>query len=271
MAEKIEAQPLKLLPDNANLCFHDVITQVKGGQRLALYLDFDGTLVPLVPHPDDVRLPPAVRSDLIRLAGVVPVALVSGRDREDVARHVDIYGLIYAGSHGFDIYGPGLHYTVGDSFLPSLDGAEVWLRESLADVEGALVERKRFGIALHTRMVAPAFHQRVQEAAVAAFRAYPGLRLTEGKEVFELRPDVSWDKGQAVLKLQRHLAERGEEFVPLFIGDDLTDEDAIRAISGQGIAIRVTSEPVATEAGYRLDGPEDVALFLHRLCDHLGA
>lgn len=275
MTERDNVQPRLVLPANANDYFEQSLAPVGERGALALYLDFDGTLVPIVARPEDVLLPDSLRVVLQRLAAVVPVALVSGRDRKDVARHVGIDGLIYAGSHGNDICGPGIHFTVGDDHLASLDGAEHWLRDRLAGVKGALVERKRFGVALHTRLVEPASHQLVEDVARAALAAYPGLKLTDGKEVLELRPDLAWDKGRAVLKLQQVLSGDGIDRVPLFIGDDVTDEDAIAAIADQGaaggIAIRVTDVAVATQAHWRLDDPGDVARYLTRLCDHLGA
>src|SRR5690606_18525987 len=138
-----------------------------------------------------------MRARIRDLAALCPVAIVSGRDRADVARLVGLDSLIYAGSHGFDISGPdGLRkeHERAAAFLPALDRAERQLQLAVGDVAGALVERKRFAIAVHYRLVAAESVDRVEEAVDAALKANPELRKTYGKKVFELRPRIDWDK-----------------------------------------------------------------------------
>lgn len=241
-----------------------------GGRRPALFLDYDGTLTPIVDRPEQAVLDDATRAAVARLAAVCPVAVVSGRDLDDVARLVGLDQLVYAGSHGFDIRGPHLRTQIGLEYAPALERAGVALRRRLAGVPGALVERKRFAIAVHTRLVEPAAKPGMVEAVHAIAQREPELRVTGGKEILELRPDLPWDKGRAVLALLDALGLA--DAVPVYIGDDETDEDAFRALAGRGpvgcgIGIRVMDPPAETAAGWSLRDPAEVRLFLERLAN----
>lgn len=239
------------------------------GRRPAVFLDYDGTLTPIVSRPDLAVLEDSVRGGVARLAGLCPVAVVSGRDLDDVAGLVDLADLVYAGSHGFDIRGPDLRVRIGAEQAPALDRAEAALKQELSAIEGALVERKRFAIAVHTRLVAPERKAAVAEAVHRQGAAQDGLRVTGGKEIHELRPDVPWDKGRAVLSLLDTLDLAGGDVLPVYIGDDETDEDAFRALAGRGTGIRVMDGPAPTAAAWRLHDPREVAVFLARLADAL--
>src|ERR1700757_3529200 len=141
----------------------------RSGDRLAVFLDYDGTLTPIVDHPEDAWLSDSMRQVLRELAARVPVAILSGRDLDDVRRRVDLDGIVYAGSHGFDIAGPGFRRELGTEYLADLDKAEKELHEPLDEISGAQLERKRFSIAAHYRNVnendVPALTQAVEEVA----------------------------------------------------------------------------------------------------------
>ncbi|MBB3263571.1 trehalose 6-phosphate phosphatase [Azospirillum sp. OGB3] len=251
----------------------DAFAAMLGARRPAVFLDYDGTLTPIVERPDLAVLDDPVRAVIRRLAGLCPVAVVSGRDLEDVARHVGIGDLIYAGSHGFDIRGPGLRTQIGEEYLGDLDAAEAELLRRLDGVEGALVERKRFAIAIHTRRVAPDRKVSVGDAVRDVAGAFPALRVTGGKEIHELRPNVPWDKGKAVLSLLDTLGLAGQETLPLYLGDDETDEDAFRALAGRGegrgVGIRVMDPPAPSAAAWSLKDPAEAGAFLDRLAGWL--
>ncbi len=151
-----------------------------GDRKVAVFLDYDGTLTPIVERPDLAVLDESVRASIRRLAALCPVAVVSGRDLDDVARHVGLEELVYAGSHGFDIRGPGLRTQIGTEYLTDLDAAEAALKERLSAIGGALVERKRFAIAVHTRRVAPPGKPTVAEAVRTVAAGHPQLRVTGG-------------------------------------------------------------------------------------------
>ncbi len=153
------------------------------------------------------------------------------------------------------------------------------LRRELAGIDGVLVEDKRFAVAVHYRLVDVRDLPRV-EAAVDRAAADPAepeapedtggrLRKTLGKKVWELRPDVDWDKGKALLWLLGRLGlDRRPDAVPIFLGDDVTDEDAFAAVASRGgIGILVAEEPRATAAAYRLRDPAEALEWLARLAE----
>ncbi len=196
------------------------------------------------------------------------MAVVSGRDLPDVKNMAGVPGIAYAGSHGFDIEGPAgrhLEFSQGNAYLPALDRAEGLLRQRLADIAGVRVERKRFAVAVHFREAAAAAVQAVAAVVEAVLTEVRGLRRTGGKMIFELRPDFDWDKGRAVLFLLEKLELDRPEILPFYLGDDLTDEDAFRALRGRGIGILVRDEDRPTCAEYALESPEEVRIFLDRL------
>jgi alpha,alpha-trehalase len=238
--------------------------------HLALCLDYDGTLTPIVDRPEQATLSEDMRSLLARLAERCTLAIISGRDRQDVQDMVRLDHLIYAGSHGFDIAGPdGLHlqHEEAKRSLPDLDRAEQQLRECLANIEGVWVERKRFAIAVHARLVADKDLGGVEKAVTQMQQQLPSLRQMRGKKVLELQPDVGWDKGQAILWLREALGLDRSRSVTIYMGDDVTDEDAFRAVSegGFGLGIRVASPISESHAHYALQDCDEVQRFLRRL------
>lgn len=245
----------------------DEIERRLADRQLALFLDYDGTLAPIAPLPELATLPEPTREVLRRLAAAGPVVILSGRGREDVASKVGLGELTYAGSHGFDIAGPTLRHQVGEGIPERIEEATVRLRSRLSGIAGVLVEPKRFAVAVHFRLADPAGLPGIEEAVDTVQAALPDLRKVSGKKVFELRPDLDWDKGHALLWLLAALHPEAATggAIPFYIGDDVTDEDAFRAIADRGIGILVAEEPRETAAAYSLRDPEEVRAFLERL------
>lgn len=238
--------------------------------ELALFLDYDGTLTPIVRRPEDATLDDNMRSLLRELAKRCTLAIVSGRDRQNAEEMVQVENLVYAGSHGFDIRGPDIQmqHEEAKEALPELDEAEQKLRERIESIAGAHVERKRFAIAVHYREVESDVDvERVEEAVDEVREAHPRLRKKGGKKIFELQPDVEWDKGQAVLWLTEALGLDHAGVVVIYIGDDVTDEDAFRVLRyrGTGIGIRVAAATSGTHASYFLRDCDEVKNFLESL------
>ncbi|GAB2800660.1 hypothetical protein GCM10027040_30340 [Halomonas shantousis] len=252
--------------------FERLVEQL-GHRRLAVFLDYDGTLTPIVDRPDLAVLDGAMRHTLEHLAERCTVAIVSGRDRADVTELVGIDNLVYAGSHGFDIAGPGglhMQHERAADYLSALDEAEAQLQARLADVPGVLVERKRFAIAVHFRLVGESDVARIEAAVEAVAGQNPRLRRTGGKKVFELRPQLPWDKGKAVLWLLEALGLADDTVVPIYIGDDETDEDAFVVLRERGgLGLFVGDAAQVTAASYCLEDTDAVGRFLDRLDRYL--
>lgn len=269
-----EAISLKKLP-SAWEHRNKVAARLKG-KRLATVLDYDGTLTPIVEDYTQAKLSDKTRNIVRELANTCSVAIISGRDLEDVRERVDLDQLFYAGSHGFDLAGPNnwreqLQQAV--ELLPDLDQAEKTLTQKLASIDGAVLERKRFSLAVHYRQVADDRVTAVQNAVEDVVDKQKRLRKSSGKKVFDIQPAVEWHKGKALNYLLEQLDLGGPEVVPLYIGDDVTDEDAFsllkerieRGTDAIAIAVRDgegSNSDTLTKADYALDTPEEVADFL---------
>ncbi|GFG73009.1 trehalose-phosphatase [Mycobacterium botniense] len=241
----------------------------------AVFFDFDGTLSEIVNDPAAARLTAGAAEALQLLAARCPVAVLSGRDLADVCRRVGLAGIWYAGSHGFELTAPDGTHHHNEAAAPSiavLGQVALRLRDQLAAIPGVVVEHKRFAVAVHYRS-AP--RDRVGEvaAAVRAAGRREALRVTTGREVIELRPNIDWDKGKTLNWVIDHLHGAGTgPLLPIYLGDDLTDEDAFDAVrqDGIGIVVRHTDDgDRATAARFALDGPAQVSEFARRLAGQL--
>lgn len=237
---------------------------------LLIGLDFDGTLAPIVPHPDDAALPAATRQVLVALTRRpdTRVALVSGRSLADLRQRVDVATAHYAGNHGMEIEGPGVArvHDGAAAARPVLAGIARQLAADLGDVDGVVVEDKGLTLSIHYRRVAAGAEQaRVRQHVLDHCRGMAGVRVTEGRKVVEVRPDVDWHKGRALRFLRDTLLVGHPGAPTLFIGDDRTDEDAFREVGDDGCAIFVGQPPADSAAHAALPAVPDVARFLQRL------
>ncbi len=242
-------------------------------KEIVVFLDYDGTLTPIVDSPDLAVLSPDMRRTVKNLADVCTVGVISGRDLRDVRNMVGIDGIVYAGSHGFEIEGPKsrrAELQQGKDFLPALEEAEKQLRDILRPVEGVLVERKKFSIAVHYRKVRKDDVQQVEDGVDRVLEQSSGLRKSFGKKVYELQPEIDWNKGKALFWVLDALDLDGPDVLPFYIGDDATDEDAFRAIEDRGIGIVVMNRPRPTRARYALKDPDAVGRFLEALRTVIG-
>jgi trehalose 6-phosphate phosphatase len=245
------------------------------GRRPAVFLDYDGVLTPIVDRPEDALISDGMRDTVRALARRCPVCVVSGRDRQVVQTLMGIDDLVVAGSHGFDIWSPTagtVTHDAGSGYEDLVADTTDRLRALVATILGVVVEPKHASVAVHYRLVAPAEHARVADAVDVVLAERPDeLRITPGKMVYELQPKIDWDKGRAVLYLLAALDLDAPDVAAVYLGDDITDEDAFRALRGRGIGI-IVGRPDDLETACRdtaadlvLASPAEVQRFLSTL------
>lgn len=240
------------------------------GRRLVVFLDYDGTLSPIAPRPELAVLPDATRQVLERLAERWTTAIISGRALADARELVGLDSLIYAGNHGLEIEGPaasGISRNLADDYRDDVTRACEQIETDLRDVPGTLVENKVYSLSVHYRLVGDDDVPRVAASVSRALQACPRLARHDGKKVYELRPDMDWNKGRAVRWLHEILEERGGDAYPAYLGDDVTDEDAFRALAGIGVGVLVSETERPTAATWRLRDTDEVRDFLARLAE----
>jgi trehalose-phosphatase len=237
---------------------------------VALFLDYDGTLTPLTARPDDARLSDLARQTLEQAARTpnLDTVVVSGRALDDIKQLVGVPGLTYVGNHGFEMEGPGIAFRHDrtDRCLEAMEQAATAL-EGMG-IAGARLERKGITLSLHLRDVPPEVRAAAERQAEAVLHRRR-LRVTIGHDVIEARPGLDWHKGRAVLHVlvHRHGADWPSRIRALYIGDDMTDEDAFRSLRGIGRSICVASNhvPIATASDLDLPDPDAVLQLLRWL------
>ncbi|HEY2197079.1 MAG TPA: trehalose-phosphatase, partial [Mycobacterium sp.] len=250
------------------LASYGQLVGITSARESMLFLDYDGTLSPIVSDPAAATLVDGAAEALERVAAVCPVAILSGRDLADIRSRVGIPGIWYAGSHGFELTGPdGTHHQneAAAAFIPLLERAAAELTNGLAGIPGVRVEHKRFAVALHYREVAP---EQIGEIVSTTHKlgARDGLRVTSGRMLIELRPDIDWDKGTTLAWIRDRI-DPASDLLPIYIGDDLTDEDAFDAVRFDGIGIVVGHDEDGdrkTAANFALQSPDQVREFIER-------
>jgi len=288
-----------LLP--ASAIFEELGQLLSSNHTLVVFLDYDGTLSPIVKNPDAAFLPEATRVALKELSAKYPTAIISGRSKEKVKQFVDLDGIVYAGSHGFRVEA-NCHFKhelcVGSEHRELLSKCAEQVRSAIATVAGASVEWNDLAFSVHYRCVAE--DQRVplveqvqlivdeysqdkdhgaEEAGTGVCNTakkvgmFNGLETRQGNMVVEVQPSIEWNKGKCLTWILERMDVGSNMAVPLYIGDDVTDEDAFKAIqeyAGVGFSIIVAEDggkklTRSTNAAHFLDSPQDVEAFLRQL------
>ena len=245
------------------------------GKPLFIFLDFDGTLAPIVERPEAASLP-AETKELLRKLSAEPrfkLAFISGRSLADVKEKVGLKNVIYSGNHGLEIEGPKIKFEplVSAGYKTLMRGIKSELAKGIAAIKGALLEDKGLSLSLHYRLVAPRQLldlRMIFRDAIAPHRLKGKIKVNKGKKVFEVRPAMEWDKGKIVLWLlaRESFAAGEKEIVPVYLGDDLTDEDVFRALKNKGLTVLVgNGRPSA--AAYYVKDHRQVQRFLKMLLE----
>ena len=263
------AQASEALPSIGDLEFERWLADFLKQYRLALFLDYDGTLTPLQAHPDEASLSDAMREALVACArrSDIDVSIVSGRSLDGIEKMVGESGLTYAGNHGLEIRGPGLEHFVHED-LVHYRGRAVELADALDRIasDGAWTERKGPTLTFHYRGVPEALRPRLIDLAHELVRE-AGYQPRDAHCAVEARPPIGWDKGRAVLHIlrERYGPAWSESVRVIYVGDDQTDEDAFHFLSGLATTFRVGSPDSPTAASRRLSGVEAVGALLRWL------
>ncbi len=260
-----ETGSIPLLFEKEN--FKDIFPEHK---KLFLFLDFDGTLSQIVNHPEDACITDEMKEVLEKCAAKFKVAIVSGRDMNDVKRRVGIDNLIYAGSHGFRITGPGglsMEYKESEKLLPALDQIEEKLQDRFSDgPKGVQIERKRYAIAVHYRNADEGNLNEIKNKIKNVLDGYSEMKTGKGKKIIEIKPDLDWHKGNAIKWILDNLGcWNNPEVLPAYVGDDVTDEDGFKMLYNNGVGILVGSHGELSAARYKLNDVDDVYYFLQKL------
>lgn len=247
--------------------FDRIAERIKG-RHFILCLDYDGTLTPIVQNHKDAIITGEMREKVHGISEKIPVAIISGRDISFIKEHVGLPEAYYAGSHGFEIIGPaGFHHELEEAerTMPIMDRVQQELSEAFPRSTGVELERKKFALAVHFRNADEAMVPLVRAKVAQVLDRYRELRSGKGKMVIELKPALDWHKGRALEVIVQQLDPKGEAVVA-YIGDDVTDEDAFRAI-GKGFGILVGAHEEPTSADHGLKDVAEVGEFLGRLKD----
>jgi trehalose-phosphatase len=261
--------------------FLDAVGPRLDGHPLLLLLDVDGTLAPIAPRPDQATVPRATTDVLRRLMGCkdVAVALISGRSAEDARTVAQLDGAWIVGNHGLELRTPQGELTPNPqarTYEAVVADAARALGALEREVPGSFVENKRWSLSVHFRLADPgavsALRDRVRDVARAA-----GLRVTDGKKIFELRPPVRVDKGTAALDLAKRIGALTRDASILLAGDDRTDEDAfqaLRALDDRAVTVRIAPHEddgeSTTYAEFVLASPEALRVVLELLATRRG-
>ncbi len=269
--------PVLSLPNalnNLEALSNEIVTK---GRQVVFFLDFDGTLAPIVPNPEAARMPTETKAVLVELAKHYPISIVTGRALATAKRFVNMNGIMYAGSHGFHIEIPTRPVVaIGKEVRPQLEGVYKRLSTVIQMAPGATIEDNMFSISVHYRHVSNAQQLRELEDVVEAEVKREKLRLHHGKMVWEIRPEIEWNKGKAVEYLIEQLGMDSERFMPVYIGDDVTDEDAFSVLPpyrGLGVVVYKHGDNTKlrdTSATLRLEDPIEVRKFLEHFLTHEG-
>jgi trehalose-phosphatase len=243
------------------------------GVPVILFLDFDGTLVPIRKRPSWVSLPASQRRFLKKLLSMpgVRLAIVSGRVLSDLKKRTGLSGICHVGNHGLQIEGPGIRYLHPSARRGKKTISKIapLIRAAVRGIPGVWLENKQFSLSLHFRQASAAGKKKAQKLfleRVRPFVAARQVRIMQGKQVLEVRLPVDWNKGNAVgWLIKKWVPARSANPFVVAAGDDRTDEDMFRAIPSGGISVFVGRRGVSTRARYRVDAPGGLYRFLKKL------
>jgi len=243
---------------------------MKRKEKPVFFFDYDGTLTPIVQRPNLAKLAPSMKNILLQLSKKYHLALISGREREDLINQVGILDIFYAGNHGLDISGPGISMTfpLVKKYLPIIENISHHLDQALSLIPGVILEKKKMSVAIHYRMVSK---DKLPELKSILKNSLKGklkhIRILKGKKVFEFLPNIEWNKGKAIIWMMNVMKLSWSDYRVFFLGDDTTDEDVFRILRTRGTGILIAEKARISAADYRLSSPEEVKNWMQYFLD----
>jgi trehalose-phosphatase len=241
-----------------------------------LFLDYDGTLAPIAETPDKAAIPKETRELLKELSedSRCRLAIISGRSLSDIKRAIGLKNVFYAGNHGLEIESPKLKFEsqVSPRLKSAIRNIAEELARRLSSIKGVLIEDKGLTLSIHYRLVdkkdIPAF-EKIFSEVTSPYTVRDKIKINSGKKVYEIKPPVQWDKGKVVLWLmaRQQFVSGKNKVLPVYIGDDVTDEDGFRALKNKGLTIFV-GKPKSSEAGYYVKNTEEVVQLIKQILEN---
>ena len=265
----LKSRKMKYLLD-----YWDKIEKNLSAKFILLFLDYDGTLTPIVERPEQAIMLSKTRGLLKELSKNLrcKISIISGRALQDVKKRVGLKNIIYVGNHGLEIDGPMIKFEspVSLRYKTILRRIKSDLDTKLSAIKGIFIEDKGLSLSVHYRLVERnqiAQIKTILQEATILDTLRDKIRIKSGKEVFEIRPGADWDKGKVVLWLLARwkFSLKDEDIIPIYIGDDISDEDAFKVLKNKGLTIFVGSPNKDSSAQYYLKDTREVKEFLKEI------
>lgn len=244
-------------------------------RRVFLFLDYDGTLAPIAESPQKAVIRRETKNLLRNISKMSQcgLAIISGRALRDIKKLVGLKNIIYVGNHGFEIAGAGFKfkYPVPYGYKRILKQISNELRRTLSRIKGFIIENKGYALSLHYRLVVPSLVSNVRSRfnhVVSPYLQQKQIAVFRGKSMLEIRPPLDWNKGNAVLWLleRTRFGNENRKILPVYLGDDLTDEDAFEVLKVRGLTIYV-GKPRKSHAKFYLRNTDEVYNFLRKMLE----
>ena len=258
---------MKNLFDNLS----EIKERIESSGGAILLFDFDGVLSAIAPTPDDAFISKEVSALLLECASRFPVAIITGRTMADIKKKINEKNIFYIATHGLEWEEDGQNHAkeIPKETLEAIGIAKEKIKPLLARYPSMIMEDKASTFTAHYRTLSPelveSFIQEVNSILRPIAEEYK-LRLDHSTKAFELRPEINWDKGDSALFAEQHLNQKiSKKFVPIYLGDSDTDEDAFKALEKNGIGIRVNSkenEHKKSAAKWFMKDQSEITLFL---------
>ncbi|MGQ9545686.1 MAG: trehalose-phosphatase [Dehalococcoidia bacterium] len=261
-------------------CWDEVTKWLKEAKQILLFLDYDGTVTPIAARPEMAVLSSRAREILKRIShhSLFKLAIISGRSLSVVRALVGLENIAYVGNHGLEIECPVCHcqaqgherisfiHPIAKEIEPVLKKLEQNLKEKLIGIDGVIIENKELTLSIHYRLATETAAKKIKRLFLEAIECGDKLQVTEGKKVLELRPLVGWNKGKAIEWLLRIYGRSGS--LPIFAGDDVTDEDGFNVLRRVGgISVFIGESTASSAADYYLNSPEQLHHWLEKLLE----